>query len=461
VVVGTSPDTFARLGGDLTDPVVFRFDERISERPASGALDDAVLVSPATGNVRVSKGRQSLEVTIAGGYRADHVYRITLLPVIRDLFGNQLQDPVELVFSTGAEITASAVAGLVWDRTTGEGLADHLVTATGEDSTVYLARTDTGGIYALRYLVPGRYVFTAFQDRNRNERVDSMEVQGTVPEELLGPDTLFSDIGVLQPDTSPARLLSADVLDSTTITLTFDDHLDPTAPAATIIVQMSREDGDAPAIGRVFQEPEYMAWAAQVRVTLARLDSMEAAAAASARELAARDTALAADTAQRPDAAQRPDTAQRVDTAAAGPPGDRRAEARARREGPPALPGAGGGRAPRAGGRAGAEEGPPTGPDGRPLPGRRLVVQLAAPLEPGVTYAAKVQRVTNLTGILEGGGEAEVVRPLPRDTASARDTTFVPDTAAVRDTIPPPDTVPPPDTIPPDTGRVLPPGRRR
>jgi hypothetical protein len=90
-----------------------------------------------------------------------------------------------------------------------------------------------------------------------------------------------------------------------------------------------------------------------------------------------------------------------------------------------------------------------------------LVVQLAAPLEPGVTYAAKVQRVTNLTGILEGGGEAEVVRPLPRDTASARDTTFVPDTAAVRDTIPPPDTVPPPDTIPPDTGRVLPPGRRR
>ena len=441
VVIGTSPDTFAHVETPFRGPVVFRFDERISERPGSGSLDDAVFVSPSTGNVRVTHGRQSLEVTIAGGYQPDHVYRITLLPVIKDLFGNQLQDPFELVFSTGAEITPSAVAGLIWDRKTGQGLEDYLVTATSGDSTVYLARTDTGGIYALRYLVPGTYAFTAFQDRNRNERVDSMEVQGTLMQTLTGADTLFTDIPVIQPDTSPAKLTRADVLDSTTIALTFDDYLDPSAPASTILVALARDSGSAPGIGRVFQEPEYQAWAAQVRATLARLDSMERAAAEQARALAARDTAAAADT-------LRP-----RDTLVVRRPGGGGQEP-SRPPSPPILPPATGGPAVRGAARGGEGEGPPLGPDGRPLPGRRLVVQLAEPLVPDVSYQVTAQQVVNLNGVPRGGGEVAVKRPVPRDTASTHDTTFVPDTSGA-------DTIPPPDTIPPDTGRVFVPGRRR
>jgi hypothetical protein len=368
--------------------------------------------------------------------------------VIRDLFGNQLQDPFELVFSTGAEITASAVAGLIWDRITGTGLEDYLVTAMTEDSTVYLARTDTGGIYALRYLVPGTYTLTAFQDRNRNERADSTEVQGSVTQTISGADTLFSDIPVLLPDTSPARLQSVAVLDSGMIALTFDDYLDPSAPASRIVVSLVGPDSTPRPAGRVFQEPEYVAWAAQIQATLARLDSMEEEAAARARALAERDTANASDSARA--ALERPDSAQ------TGPP---------RPPVPPELPGISGGRSisvRRPSGGTG-EEGPPTGPDGNPLPGRRLVVQLSVPLEPEVTYLVRTQGVVNVNGVPDGGGEAEAERPAPPppDTTSVPDSTFVPDTAAVGDTIPPTDTVPPPDTIPPDTGRVFLPGRHR
>ena len=67
VVIRTEPDTFARLEG-FDGPVRFHFDERISER-VDGVLDDAVVVSPATGDVRVSHNRTTLTVDVAGGFR--------------------------------------------------------------------------------------------------------------------------------------------------------------------------------------------------------------------------------------------------------------------------------------------------------------------------------------------------------------------------------------------------------
>jgi len=449
VVIRTTPDTFATLTEPFRGPVVFEFDERISERPGSGSLDDAVLVSPATGNVRVEKGRRSLEVTVGGGYRPGQVYRITLLPVIRDLFGNQLQDPLELVFSTGPAITASAVAGLVWDRATGASLEEYLVTATSEDSTVYLARTDTGGIYALRYLVPGTYVLTAFQDRNRNERADSAEIQGTLTETIAGADTLFADVPVLRPDTSPARLLSVAVLDSTTLTLTFDDYLDPLWPASRVAVTVTQDGAGpgVPGVDRVFNEPEYDAWVAEQRAALAEQDSIQRAAAERARELARRDTArrAGADTLPTPP----PDSAGAIDTLTARAPTIRAPRRPPSPAGPPELPRLADVRA----GMAEDGQGLVTGPDGRPLPGRRLVVILKRSLTPDSAFHVTAAGATNLNGVPDGGGEAEGKAPPPPEPA--RDTTFVPDT------VPPPDTLPPPDTIPPDTGRVVLPGRHR
>lgn len=437
VVVATEPDTFTVLTKPFDGPVVFRFDERISERPSTGTLDDAVLVSPLTGNVRVSHGRRSLEVTVGGGFELGRVYRVTLLPVIKDLFNNTMMDPVDLVFSTGAEIVPSAIAGVAWDRITGRGMDGVVVTATSEDSTVYLARTDTGGIYAFRYLVPGAYRLTAFEDRNRNDEVDPMEPQGMRADSLSGPDTLFTDIPVLQPDTTPAHLTSATMLDSIRVVLLFDDYLDPAAPSADIEVDISREGGRSPSIARVFNEPEYAFYVEDARAEIARRDSVRAALEARVR-----------DTMTVPVAPVRPDTAA-VDTTGAAPDSTRgrpTVVARpARPAGPPDLPPVAGG----AGGRPAAGGAPLTGPEGETLPGRRLVVQLREPPMADTTYAVTVQGAVNINGLPDGGGEADLVRKAPADTAAAHDSTSVPDT------------VPAADTVPPDTALVFLRGRNR
>ena len=90
VIVRTDPDTFGSLE-NLGDQVSFHFDERISERAAGGDLENAVSVSPNTGDIRVHHGRSSIRVEIEGGFRPGLVYRVTLLPVLSDLFGNQLR----------------------------------------------------------------------------------------------------------------------------------------------------------------------------------------------------------------------------------------------------------------------------------------------------------------------------------------------------------------------------------
>ncbi|GMV06707.1 MAG: hypothetical protein AMXMBFR53_29820 [Gemmatimonadota bacterium] len=440
VVVATVPDTFAVLTEPFRGPVEFVFDERISERVAGGSLDQAVIISPRTGDLRVSHDRQSIKVDLQGGFRPGLVYRVTLLPVVRDLFNNALLAPFELVFSTGGEFNASAVAGTAWDRITAEGVQDLQVVAVADDEAEPLphaARTDSAGVYVFRYLPPASYRVVAFQDRNRNGVADRMELQGETVFQVGGADTLFVDVPVLQPDTTPARLTRATPLDSVTVVLDFDEFLDPLSAAGLMGVTLTREETGALVPLQVLHEREYVAWRAQLQDSFARLDSLEAARRA---EDALEDIPLRGDSA-------RADTA-RADTAVAAPGPARPAQQpRASRPLPPELPAATGGGRPAPGVRPGPRGVEALTPDGRPLPARRLVLRLESFLEASARYDLFAGSVVNINGLGGGGGESAVIFTPPPDSTRA-DSLAVPGGA-------PPDT----SVAPPDTGRVDP-GRR-
>jgi hypothetical protein len=353
-LVETSPDTFAIVEG-WDGPVVFRFSERISERPAAGTWVDAVTVSPESGPVEVRHRRDALEIRPAGGFRSGQVYRISLKPVVRDLFGNVLFDPFELVFSTGPAFDEAVLAGLVWDRITGEGLRDHRVEAVASSDTgvVHLARTDSTGIFTLRYLPPGQFQVTAYQDRNRNRTLDPAEPRGREGTELSPVDTVVLSIPVLAPDTTPALLASADLQDTLSIRLSFDDALDPASPTGGVTWEILREVDSIPILtGRgIFHS--------------AGVDSLRSADRIAAGQDPLEDT----------------------------------------------VP------SPRPGGAPGGRQAPrTTTPDGRPLPERTLFLVLSTPLEAGQGYLVEVENVTNIHGIGGGGGRARLVLPAPDTT---------------------------------------------
>jgi len=382
VLLRTEPDTFATLT-DLGARVTFFFDERISETVAGGDLNDAVTVSPQTGNVRVRHGRTSLSVDVEGGFRPGLVYRVTLQPVIRDMFGNQLRDPFELVLSTGGQAPPTAIAGQVWSRVNGGSTRGALVQAIGADSVVYVARSDEAGIYSFRYLPEGDYRITAFEDVDRDGVLDAREPQGTVSSTLASGDTLLVDVPTLPNDTTPAVAAGATALDSVTIVLELDDYLDPDVPASAVTATLAREDGSAPNVVRLLHEREYAAYIVQVADSLARLDSIDAAQASPPAPAPDTSTAAAA-----------PDSSGVAAPAGTAPAGAN-PQSRPGRPTPPPLPGS-------------VTDG--GGP--RPRPVRRIVALLDAPLAVEIEYQVQVGGVVNINGLPGGGGEvALMLRP--------------------------------------------------
>ena len=400
----------------------FHFDERISESVAGGTLEEAVTVSPRGGAVEVSHDGTTLSVRIEGGLRPGVVYRVTLLPVVRDLFNNQLRDPFELVFSTGGDPRPTTIAGEVWDRISGQGLRGGLVHAVGPDSLVHVSRTDDEGVFAFRYLPDGDFLVTGFEDVDRDGDVDAREVQGHVAVTVAQGDTLLVDVPVLPPDTTAAILGRATALDSMTVVLEVDDYLDPGRDPSGVQVELSRDGVLGPSVARIFHEHEYAAYVEQVT------DSLAAAAPAGADPPPGAPVDSLALNAAPPDSLP---AGAPSDTAVVTPGGARAGAA--------AAPGAGPGPPPLPGARGGGQM-PSALPPGRVLPGRRLVALLDGALEVGVEYRVQTATLVNINGLEGGGGEATLQLAAPPPPPA--DPTAVPDPAA------------PPDRpqLPPDTG---------
>jgi hypothetical protein len=346
----TTPGPLAVVPG-FRGPATFHFDERISERGFSPAL---VLVSPLDGALRVERGRREVRVSIDGGWRPDRVYRIVLLPGVRDLFGNARTEQAEIVFSTGPDIPATAVGGIVVDRLTARPPQTPVVQAIRQgDSLTYTAIGDTAGFFSLRHLPLGVYDLFAFADLNRNRRHDAVEPFDVGEVTLSTPaDTIAVTFDVLAPDTTPPRVTRAEVVDSLRVRITLDDYIDVDAPIQG-------------AGAEVHVLPDSVAFAWGARLVQGPLFERERRRAAEAAATARADTLAR----------------ERADTVVAAPP-----------QQPPT-------------GRAAApQREPPL------LPTRDIVVELNRPLEPGRDYTITLGGIANLHG-LTGGGVARFSAP--------------------------------------------------
>lgn len=374
-LVGTVPDPLAVISAGTT-PAVFRFDERISERGFSEAL---VVVSPLDSALRIERSGAEVRVRIDGGWRPGRVYRVVLLPGIRDLFGNERREPVELVFSTGAPVGNTALAGIVMDRLTAAPVANGVVDAVhATQGARYTAVADSSGFYSLRYLPLGEYDVRAYDDQNRNRRRDSAEpVDSGYTAVFAQPtDTVALVFDVLLPDTSAPGIVAVSAIDSLHVQVEMDDHFDPV-------------EGLAAAGAQVMALPDSTAYASAAALIPEPVFRAERQAE---QERAAEAARLAADSARAAG-----DTTAVVDTAAAR----RRADLPRN----PARP-------------APARTG--TAVQDTTLPTREFVVRLDRPLTPG-RYLINVGGVVNLHG-LRGGGLAPLDRsapaPPPPDTTA-------------------------------------------
>jgi len=236
-VIATEPAPLSVVP-DLRGTVVIRFDERLSERGA----ERAVVVSPRTGEVRVGRSGSELRIEMEGGWRPGQIYRIVILPELRDLFGNQRREPAELVFSTGPAIPETALAGIVTERISGRPPQRAVVEAVRQaDSTVYVTPVATDGFYALLNLPNGEYELTAYVDGNQDWEPGPTEPRSHAQRITLADDTLSRDLAVLPFDTTAARVLSA-TMQNEVVRVQLDDYVDSTGIAGATATLYSVQD---------------------------------------------------------------------------------------------------------------------------------------------------------------------------------------------------------------------------
>jgi hypothetical protein len=229
-------------------PVVFTFDERISER----GLEDAVLVSPRTSPVQVRHSRDEITVSLRRGWEADRIYQVILAPDILDLFGNRLAEREMLVFSTGPEIPETRAAGTVTDRLTARPETGVRVEAIRTaDSLVYAVPTDTAGSFVIQQIPPGEYLLRAFEDMNRSRSLELFEPRDSafvvIAEDEPPEDVAFR---LLAPDSTAPEAGSA-TLRQRLIEIQFDDYLDPDQELDSTQVMVVGSNGSEPAVARV------------------------------------------------------------------------------------------------------------------------------------------------------------------------------------------------------------------
>jgi hypothetical protein len=370
-VVETFPDTFAVLPA-FDDEIRIVFDERISESTAQGTLDGAVIISPESGEVTVRHSSRELRVTMAGGFLPDEVYRVTLQPVVRDLFGNSPANAFEFIFSTGAEMTPTVLAGSIVDRITERPIEGARVTARAEpppgvvDQPVatHVAHTDESGVYALRYVPSGRYEITAFVDQDRNGTANALEPVARGREVLNPADTVLLNFALLVPDTTPAIVRSVGVVDSLTLAVEFDDFLDPALELAGVSASLGPDSLGPVEVVTIIHERDY-------------LD----------RQDVIRDSAYVSDSIRFETEMERIEALRNAGDSISADG----LEAELRVPRPPA--------------QGNARE-----LQDRDLPKQVLYLLLADTLAPDRAYEVSVAGVTNINGVQGGGGTTEVVR---------------------------------------------------
>ncbi len=328
----------------------------------ASSLASLIAVSPGDGRERVSWRRSAIEIEPRTGFRANTTYRVTILPGLGDLRGNILREQIEVVFSTGAKPSTSAISGIIFDWVGDRAAPGARVEVFAATDTMlrWSTRADSTGRFTVRDLAPGTYALRGWLDVNSNRAIDARELFDSTT--ITVDTTAAAELYSFAHDTIGPRIETLEPVDSSALRIKFDRGVDVTWTPDPATIVIMRSDSSLVRVG--------------VLIPAARFDSLAAVARAAA------------------------------DSAA--PPADSAAPAV---EAPPLRP------APPRG--AATDSSAPRLKLNRPIPIQTWVVRFDAPLAVG-EYRLKVRGVRGLTGaVRDSEREFRLRAPaVPRDSSA-------------------------------------------
>ena len=151
------------------------------------------------------------------GWKDSTTYSISFGEGVQDLNEGNPADELKLAFSTGSTIDSLSVLGKI-TQALSEKIPERITVALYQQDTFdifehsphYFTRTKKDGLFKIDNLKPGRYFIYAFDDKNKNKKVDSKtEKFGFLPEPLqLETNTDTLAISIYQIDSRPIKISS-------------------------------------------------------------------------------------------------------------------------------------------------------------------------------------------------------------------------------------------------------------
>lgn len=176
-VLAASPKSGA-VNVPLNSPIIIKFSEGINRT----TVEDALFISPEPEEPpKIKVKNDAVEIIPRQDLKPDRTYIITLGTNLKDAHNVNLAQSATVAFSTGETIDSGSVAGVVYrDGKTAPGISIALFDQNPDSSTLpidslipdYQTQSGKDGAYTFAYLPPDSFYLVAYEDKNKNRRID-------------------------------------------------------------------------------------------------------------------------------------------------------------------------------------------------------------------------------------------------------------------------------------------------
>jgi len=222
---GPKDETPPKLIRSIPDNLTLNFNSQIIELTFDEYVKvqkqkEQIIITPSIeGEYEITIKKNKVSINFPEPFEEKTTYTINFREAIQDITESNPAENLKLTFSTGNYIDSLSIAGNVYD-VLGYKLADNITVGLIRDidtldifnyRPLYFTRTDKSGRFQLENIKPGRYNLYAFNDINKNLKVDSRnEAYGFLKESIDLSESLDSlEIGLLKLDARVLKVSSA------------------------------------------------------------------------------------------------------------------------------------------------------------------------------------------------------------------------------------------------------------
>ncbi|MEZ5359251.1 MAG: Ig-like domain-containing protein [Candidatus Zixiibacteriota bacterium] len=184
--------------------IIIEFSEIIS----SSGIEKAIYITPTVSpEPKIKVSGNKLKITPREPLKEDRTYVITLGTDLKDAHNVRLKRPLVLAFSTGPTIDTGVISGSVYkeDNKPASNISIALFESLPDADTAtidslipdYITQTGNDGRFEFTYIPPQPYYLVAFDDANKNRRINPGKELIGLPSQAIVLDSADADISDL------------------------------------------------------------------------------------------------------------------------------------------------------------------------------------------------------------------------------------------------------------------------